>query len=116
MNALLFNLTLGLYGAATLAYLAFLAKPVIKTGKIAHWTVSAGFLAHCSFTVFRYLLAGYTPITNLHESLSFFSLAIVGMFIAFERKYRVAILGSFVVPVALVMMIASSAFPSSITP
>ncbi len=116
MNAILFYITLGLYSAASLSYLFYLAKPGEKAGKISQWAVIIGFVVHCVFTLSRYLQAGYTPITNLHESLSFFSLAIVGLFIAFERRYRVVILGSFVLPVALLMMIISSIFPTSIFP
>ncbi|HYS42597.1 MAG TPA: c-type cytochrome biogenesis protein CcsB [Geobacteraceae bacterium] len=114
MNAFLFYITLGLYFIATVAYLGFLLKPKPLLGRAAHWMISAGFLIHCGFTVLRYIEAGHTPITNLHESLSFFSLAIVGVFIAFERKYHVFILGSFVTPLALLLMIASSLYPAAI--
>ena len=114
MNALLFYITLGLYSIATVAYLGFLIKPKPLLGRAAHWLISTGFLLHGGFTVLRYIEAGHTPITNLHESLSFFSLAIVGVFIAFERKYHVFILGSFVTPLALLLMIASSLYPAAI--
>jgi cytochrome c-type biogenesis protein CcsB len=116
MNEILFKIILGLYFAASLSYLAYLLKPGTLTGKISHWLAATGFLLHCIFTVVRYREAGYTPITNLHESLSFFSLAIVGIFIGFERRYRCVILGSFVVPVALLFLIASCTFPSAIVP
>jgi cytochrome c-type biogenesis protein CcsB len=114
MNALLFYLTLGLYFLATAAYLGYLLKPQQTLGKAAQWLISSGFAFHCIFTLVRYVEAGHTPITNLHESLSFFSLAIVGVFIAFERKYHVFILGSFVTPLALLLMIASSIYPAAI--
>jgi cytochrome c-type biogenesis protein CcsB len=116
MNAFFFYTTMGIYFCSSLLYLIYLAKPDARLWNISRLVVTAGFAAHCVFTVLRYLKAGYTPITNLHESLSFFSLAIVGLFIAFERKYRIAILGSFVMPLALLMMIASSIFPTSVVP
>lgn len=114
MNALLFYTTLGLYAGATVAYLVYLVKPQQALGRAAQWLISCGFLLHCTFTVVRYFQAGHTPITNLHESLSFFSLTVVGVFIAFERKYHVSILGSFVTPLALLLMITSSIYPSAI--
>ncbi|ABB33445.1 cytochrome c-type biogenesis protein CcsB [Geobacter metallireducens RCH3] len=116
MNALFFKLTLAIYFAATIAYLAYLVKPREVLGKVSCWILSAGFVAHCAYTVDRYLEAGHTPITNLHESLSFFSLAVVGIYILFERKYRIFILGSFVTPVAFLLMAASTGFPSAIMP
>ena len=116
MNALLFNLTLVVYLAATVSYLTYLVKPREMLGKVSRWILTAGFVVHCAYTVDRYLEAGHTPITNLHESLSFFSLAIVGIYILFERKYRTVILGSFVTPVALLIMVASTGFPTAIMP
>ncbi|HTY20289.1 MAG TPA: c-type cytochrome biogenesis protein CcsB [Geobacteraceae bacterium] len=114
MNALLFYCTLGIYCAATVTYLAYLLKPQQILGRAAHWMIASGFLIHCVFTVARYLEAGHTPITNLHESLSFFSLAVVGVFIAFERRYNVFILGSFVTPLALILLLASSLYSADI--
>ena len=114
MNALLFYSTLCIYFVATVTYMAYLLKPRDILGRAAHWLIAGGFLVHCAFTIDRYFEAGHTPITNLHESLSFFSLTVIGVFIAFERKYHVFILGSFVTPLALLLMLASSIYSSAI--
>lgn len=116
MPDLLFKLTLAIYFAATLCYLAYLVKPAPAVGRWGQWLISGGFAVHVASILTRYVAAGYTPITNLHESLSFFALSIVGVFIFFERKFKVSILGSFVTPVALVMIIASAGLPSTIGP
>lgn len=116
MNTLLFATTLTLYFAATVAYLAFLVKPREALGQAARWILTAGFAVHCIYTADRYFEAGHTPITNLHESLSFFGLSVVGIYLAFERKYRIFILGSFVTPLALLIQLASTGFPSAIVP
>ena len=116
MNALLFNSTLVIYAVVTAIYLLYLLKPKDTLGKLGLWLTLAGFVAHCGFTVNRYLEAGHTPITNLHESLSFFSLAIVGIFILFERRYKISILGSFMMPLALLVMAISASFSSVIPP
>ena len=114
MNALLFYSALCIYFIATVTYMVYLVKPREILGRAAHWLIAGGFLVHCAFTVARYFEAGHTPITNLHESLSFFSLTVIGVFIAFERKYHVFILGSFVTPLAFILMLASSLYPSAI--
>jgi cytochrome c-type biogenesis protein CcsB len=116
MNALLFNSTLVIYAAATVLYLSYLIKPKEMLGRVATWVISSGFLVHCGFTLNRYLESGHTPITNLHESLSFFSLAVVGIFILFQRRYKVFILGSFVVPLALLILVTSATLSSAIRP
>jgi cytochrome c-type biogenesis protein CcsB len=116
MSALLYGAVLVIYGLATLLYLVFLLRPGEVLGRSCRWVLTAGFAVHCLFTADRYLEAGHTPITNLHESLSFFALAIVAIFLILHQKYRTTILGAFVTPVALVIMLASISFPSAIAP
>jgi len=116
MNASLFYSTFALYLAATICYMIYLAKPSDLLGKTARWLLGGGLAIHLLFTLFRYLEAGHTPITNLHESLSFFSMAVVGVFIFFERRFKIVVLGSFVTPVALLLMLVSSLFPSALSP
>jgi cytochrome c-type biogenesis protein CcsB len=116
MNTILYWLVIALYGAATVLYLGYLVKPGETLGNVSRWILTAGLAVHCLFTFSRYIEAGYTPITNLHESLSFFSLAVVSVFLAFQRRYRAVVLGSFVTPVALIIMLASASFSSKISP
>ncbi len=116
MNAALYFTTLGIYLIATITYIIYLVKPKPKLTMISTWVLRGGFLIHCLFTLDRYFEAGRTPITNLHESLSFFSLAIIGVFIIFEHRYKLTILGSFVIPIALILMSLSMLFPMGITP
>ena len=116
MNATLFYVTFALYMSATVVYLVYLAKPTESLGKFARWLLASGFAIHIVFTIHRYVVAGHTPITNLHESLSFFSMAVVGVFIFIERRFKIIVLGSFVTPVALVLMAISSLFPSALAP
>uniref|UniRef100_C6DYY6 Heme exporter protein C n=1 Tax=Geobacter sp. (strain M21) TaxID=443144 RepID=C6DYY6_GEOSM len=116
MNALLFNSTLVIYAVVTVIYLAYLVKPTKALGQSGFWLTVAGFVVHLGFTLNRFLEAGHTPITNLHESLSFFSMATVGIFILFERRYKVSILGSFVMPLALLILAISASFSAVIPP
>jgi len=116
MNNVLYWIVIALYGAATLLYLRYLLRPGDGLGTASRWVLTAGLAAHVLFTLSRYVEAGYTPITNLHESLSFFSLAVVGVYLALQRKYRAVILGSFVTPVALVILLASASFSREIAP
>ncbi|HEY4744765.1 MAG TPA: c-type cytochrome biogenesis protein CcsB [Desulfuromonadaceae bacterium] len=115
MSQIFFYLTLALYSCATLAYLVYLVKtsPVVATW--ASRLALSGVIAHLLSTIHRFHAVGHLPITNMQESLSFFSLAIVGAFVFFERKYRVTILGSFVIPLALLLIIASSTFATTIS-
>lgn len=108
MTHLFFILTVALYGCAAAAYLACL---VLTSPLLAKWAgriLAAGFTAHLLSTIHLANKMRYLPLTNMQESLSFFGLAIVGAFIFFERRYKVTTLGSFVVPVALLLLVVSS--------
>lgn len=108
MTHLFFILTVALYGCATAAYLTCLVRTSPLLTLWAARILSLGFAAHMLSTIHLANKMKYLPLTNMQESLSFFSLAVVGSFIFFERKYKVTTLGSFIIPVALVMLIASS--------
>jgi cytochrome c-type biogenesis protein CcsB len=116
MNAILFYITLALYFCATVSYLIYLYNPSENLGKLCRRIIIAGFAVHIAFTLDRYLEEGHTPITNLHESLSFFSMTVVGVFLFFERRFKMLVLGSFVTPVAFILMALSSLFPTAMTP
>lgn len=116
MTQISFYLTLALYGITTALYLACLLRSTPCMSVLARRMLVAGFLAHCLATIHRFIAAGHLPITNMHESLSFFALSIVGAYLYFEIRFKVTTLGSFVMPVALVMVIASSGFPTEVRP
>jgi len=109
MTHFFFSLTLGLYLCATAAYLACLLRTSSTLSQWAKRLLTAGFIAHLLSTVHLASKARHLPLTNMQESLSFFSLMIVGAYLIFERRYKVTTLGSFVTPVALVMFSISSA-------
>ena len=109
MTHLFFSLTLGLYCCASAAYLACLLRTSSTLTLWARRLLTAGFIAHILSTVHLASQAQHLPLTNLQESLSFFSLMIIGAFLLFERRYKVATLGSFISPLALIMLGVSSA-------
>ena len=116
MTRISFYLTLVLYGTATLLYLACLLRTNPLLATLARRTLVAGFLAHSLATIHRLIAAGHLPVTNMHESLSFFALCIVLACLIFEYRYRVTSLGSFIMPIVMIMIAGSSIFPSDLRP
>jgi len=114
VNLLLFKITLLLYSLSTIGYLVNVITQNEKAGKIARWLLVGGFGVHCATLVARYIEAGYTPVANLHESLSFFAWTIVGIFLLFDLRYRLAVLGAFTSPLALVLMLGAVAAPQEV--
>jgi ABC-type transport system involved in cytochrome c biogenesis permease subunit len=116
MNLSFFQAALFIYllgTAISLAYLVSLRRPLSRLGTIA---LGVGFTVHTLALLLRYIEAGYTPITNLHESLSFFSWSIVGVYFILYWKYRVDVLAAFISPMAAVLIILASLFPKEILP
>jgi cytochrome c-type biogenesis protein CcsB len=116
MTTVFYGAVLMLYTAATLCYGFYLVRPADALGRWSCRILILGFLCHGLFTLDRFLRAGHLPITNLHESLSFFSLTLVGLLLVLQTRYRSPALGSFVMPLALLVMLSSALFPSAIVP
>jgi cytochrome c-type biogenesis protein CcsB len=107
---------LALYLVSTCAYLASLTTGRERLEKPGYYALLLGFAVHLFGLVLRFLAAGYTPITNLHESLSFFALCLAGFFIFLRRVYRIGVLGSIFLPVVSVVLISAFAAPAAIRP
>jgi cytochrome c-type biogenesis protein CcsB len=116
MMAILFGAALGLYLLSTVFYLLFLTIDRRKIELIGHYSLLAGFVVHLCSTLVRYIHAGYTPITNIHESLSFLSLCVAGFFLFLKRSYRISLLGSVILPVLSLTLIWALTFPTEIKP
>jgi ABC-type uncharacterized transport system permease subunit len=51
---------------------------------------------------------------SVHEALSFFSWMLILVFLAVEFRHRIHVLGSFIVPLALVSLISAAALPDTV--
>ncbi|MBA4416342.1 MAG: c-type cytochrome biogenesis protein CcsB [Syntrophus sp. (in: bacteria)] len=116
MNIYFLIAALSFYLLSTLSYLLFLITGKKGFGKPAHISVTIGFALHLVSLILRYIQAGYTPITNFHEALSFFSLSIAGFFLYLRRSYRIEIVGCIILPVISLMLIWALTFPVAVKP
>jgi cytochrome c-type biogenesis protein CcsB len=109
-------IALGLYLASAVCYVISLAAGRKGLEKPAHYFFTVAFSVHFFALVLRYIVTGYAPITNLHESLSFFALCTAGFFIFLRRVYRVGVLGSIFLPALCLMLIGAVAARADIRP
>jgi len=105
-----------LYLLGTLAYLVYVIFLKEALSRLAVTIISAGFASHTLALVTRYVEAGYTPVTNLHESLSFFAWMIIGVLLIATLKYKIKVLGAFLTPISLILMLFALALPKEIVP
>ena len=116
MNIYFFKLGSFFYLFGTLAYLAYILFLKGALSKVAVTIISVGFVSHTLALITRYVEAGYTPVTNLYESLSFFAWMIIGILLMANLKYKVKVLGAFLTPIALILMLFAFALPKEIFP
>ena len=116
METLLFEFALTCYFAATIVCGLELFKGTKTTSRIMLSLVVAGFAFHTANIIARYVLSGHIPIANLHEASSFFSWCIVLLFFYLEYRYKLGLLGAFIMPVVFILMLSSSMLPRKIEP
>ena len=116
ISLLLFKITLLVYFAATIAALVGVISRKERFNSSAKWLLIGGFATHCLTLGSRWVAAGITPVASLHESVSFFAWALVICYLLFDLRYRTAMLGAFVAPLALVLMIIGSTVPQKVQP
>ncbi|TLY37551.1 MAG: c-type cytochrome biogenesis protein CcsB [Nitrospirae bacterium] len=114
MNVVFFEVTLLFYLVGTIFFLGQLSGRLEEVPRSAFVIAGLGFFFHTLALVSRMIEAGHIPLTSLHEALSFFSWALVLVFLVVELRYRIHILGSFILPMAFISLISAAALPKEI--
>ena len=108
-SSLLFNVTTILYMVSMVIFFGFLAsknKGVAIAGSAAAYL---GFIVQTAAILLRWkesyaLGHGHAPLSNLYESVVFFSWTIILIYGIIDLKYKYRVVGAFVVPFALLGM------------
>ena len=104
----LFPITLFIYVLATIIYIVYFASHEKKIRAAARLVLLGAGVLHTVTLVVRYFEAGHTPITNMHEAVSFFAWSMTWGFLLFRWRYRVKNFGTFVsLGVTLLMIVAA---------
>ena len=112
----LFNVSMGIYLVCFLGYLIFTTSQNKLVGSISTALLTIGLVLHSGGLVSRWLEThqtgyGYVPLSNMYESLIFFSWTIVLVYLLLELKYRQRIIGVFVTPFAFLAIALTSIIP-----
>ena len=108
-----FNFSMGIYLLAFLGYLIFAASRNPSMGKVPTAMLMLGLLSHSVGLIFRWIEThragyGYVPLSNMYESLIFFSWTIVLVYLILEFKYKQKVIGVFVTPFAFLAIALTS--------
>jgi len=116
METVLFELALTCYFTVTIIGIIELFKGSKDLSLLMLVVTCAGFLTHSASIVYRYASAGYLPVTSMHEAASFFAWCIVLIFFFLAYRYKIGIMGSFILPIVFILMLLSSMLPRVIRP
>ncbi|SCX90335.1 c-type cytochrome biogenesis protein CcsB [Alkaliphilus peptidifermentans] len=98
-----FNIAFLLYGLSMVLYLVFFILRSDKYASLASYLVICGLLFHTISLATRTVEASRLPLSNQYEFATSFSWGIAACLIAFEKKYRFKILGTFVCPIIVLV-------------
>ena len=102
---MLLKIALAFYLLSTVLCLIYFVSPKKALGRIYLVITMAGFVCHTGALISDYIRAGYLPVTNFQQGASFFSWTIILVFLLLEFRYRLLILGSFIIPIAFTALL-----------
>lgn len=106
-----------IYALAALFYLfAWIFKKEMP-GRLATWIAAVGVVGNIAGILVRWkesydLNMGHAPLSNLYESLVFFSAVIIFVYLWVEWRYRNKVIGVFTTPLAFFAMAYASLNPT----
>ncbi|MDX2479619.1 MAG: c-type cytochrome biogenesis protein CcsB [Desulfuromusa sp.] len=109
---LLFSITTLIYLVASILYLVAMIGKKQQAGRVGRWVLLAGVILHAACFAVRHSTAGGTPVTSLHESLSFFAWCLVLLYLLLDLRFRLSVMGAFAAPLAFLLMIGSALSPA----
>ncbi|MGE5173640.1 MAG: cytochrome c biogenesis protein, partial [Betaproteobacteria bacterium] len=122
-SSLLFSIATLSYLVAMVLYISYLAFRKSGIGRTATGVTVFGFLVQTAALLLRWYESyqmdiGRVPLSNLYESLVFFTWSTVLIYLVVEFKYKTKAFGAFVMPVAFLALafINVAGISSDITP
>ena len=116
-SSLILSVTTFVYGLAASLYLAAWVFHKKGLNRPATWLVVLGIAGNAAGFILRWMESyqmgiGRIPLSNLYESLVFFSLMIAVIYLVIERKYGQPTIGAFAMPLATLSMAYASLSPN----
>ena len=87
----------------------FIQKDFLQ--RTAFYLLMASFVCHSAIIGYGFFKLGHLPVQNLQETLSIAGWTITGVFLIFQYKYHLKILGIYAAPLATLIMVIASYLP-----
>jgi cytochrome c-type biogenesis protein CcsB len=116
-SSIILSIITFVYGLAAFFYIAHWVFRKDVLAKLATWTAFIGVIGNTVGIILRWVESyqlgiGHAPLSNLYESLIFFSWTIVVVYLIIERKHKSRIIGAFTTPLAFLAMAYASMSPN----
>ncbi len=100
------------YMLSTIGYLIYLFLQKDYLQKTGFYLLATGFLCHTAEMSYRFVQSGHFPVSNLHETLSLAGWTIAGVFLLFQYRIRLKILGIYAAPLITIVMVIAARLPN----
>ena len=111
MSLLFFDMAYYFYLATMILYFGYWIFRKEWLGQAATVLAIISTFAISMMLVFRTKESGHAPFSNLYESMAFFVWITSIAYLVMEFKYRIKVVGAFVMSIAFIAMIATSQLP-----
>ncbi|MBU4259331.1 MAG: c-type cytochrome biogenesis protein CcsB [Proteobacteria bacterium] len=106
-----------IYGLAAILYITAWVFKKTLPGLLATWVAFLGAMGNAAGIIMRWVESyklgiGHAPLSNMYESLVFFSWAIAVIYLVIERTYKNRIIGAFAMPIVFLSMAYASLSPN----
>jgi len=108
----LFYLAFICYSVSMFIYFFTFWKKAGKAAFVGYLVLWIGFILQIAGLVKRSTTAGFMPVTNMYESINFFSCCIVLFYLIVEWRFKNRTFGVFILPIVFLLM-AFSSLPST---
>ena len=105
--------TLALYSLSMATYITFLFMQKKTMYRHGVWLLSAGFVVHTLSIGYGTYISGYIPVNTLRDTLSFAAWALAGVFLLFQYRYRLNVMGIIAAPLTTATMAVVVAMPAT---
>ena len=114
MVAACFMVTLVLYTVATVSFLSYSLRRSEALSQVSLGLTAVGFASHTFVLGARMFAPSSSAPPSFPEALSFFAWMIILVLLVVEFRHQIHVLGSFMVPLALVSLISAAALPEAV--
>lgn len=95
------------YTLSSIAYLAFLFRQADGLNRLGFALLVAGFGLHSGLILQGFIAAGHLPVSNLRETLIVAAWFLAGVFILFQYRYNLKVMGVYTAPLLVFVMVVT---------